>query len=108
MLLPKLPAPQRRALETALALSDSEGRIEESLVAFFLLNALQRLSDDSPTSCGGGATSSDFISPSLALLQYVLPRLDRAPIAVVLHGSWQDSFVVEPDRGAHLSSICAH
>ena len=52
------------------------------LVAFGFLNALQRLSDESPL-----LLAVDDVQwldqPSLALLQYALPRLDRAPIAVL-------------------------
>jgi DNA-binding CsgD family transcriptional regulator len=82
-LLRELPAPQRQALETALALSDSADPIEERLVAFGFLSALRRLAADTPL-----LVAVDDLQwldqPSLALLQYVLPRLEGTPIAVVL------------------------
>ena len=59
-------------------------RIEERLVAFGFLNAVQRLVRRQPDSSSRWTTSSGWIEPSLALLQYVLPRLDGAPVAVVL------------------------
>ena len=80
--LPELPAPQRRALETALALSDSEDRIEDRLVAFGFLNAVRMLAADAPL-----VIAVDDVQwldePSLALLRYALPRLEDAPVAVL-------------------------
>jgi DNA-binding CsgD family transcriptional regulator len=82
--LPQLPRPQRRALEAALALSESDGPIaEEGVVAFAFLNALKGLAvrnrlllvvDDVQW----------LDAPSLALLRFALSRLARHPVAVIL------------------------
>ena len=81
--LPELPAPQRRALETVLALSDADGQVEERLVAFGLLNALRSLAADQRLVLG--VDDVQWLDrPSLDLLRYVLPRLGDEPIAVLL------------------------
>lgn len=81
--LPDLPPPQRRALEAALALSDSDEPVEEGVVAFAVLGALRRLAADQPL-----VLAVDDVQwldePSLALLRYVLPRLDEDPVAALL------------------------
>ncbi len=81
--LPELPAPQRRALEAALGLSDSEGPIEERLVAFAFLSTLRKLARDSRV-----LLAVDDVQwldqPSLALLRYALPRFEGAPVAALL------------------------
>jgi DNA-binding CsgD family transcriptional regulator len=82
--LPQLPRPQRRALEAALALSESDGALaEEGVVAFAFLNVLRRL-----------AVSSRLLlvvddvqwldAPSLAMLRFVLSRLATDRITVLL------------------------
>jgi hypothetical protein len=81
--LPDLPPPQRRALELALALSDSGNPVEERLVAFAFLNALRRLAERNPL-----LLAVDDVqwldASSLALLRYVLPRFESEPVAAVL------------------------
>ncbi len=81
--LPELPPPQRRALEVALALSDSGAPVEERLVAFAFLNALRRLGERNPL-----LLAVDDVqwldAPSLALLRYALPRFESEPVAAVL------------------------
>lgn len=81
--LPELPPPQRRALEVAIALSDSSAPVEERLVAFAFLNALRRLAERSPL-----LLAVDDVqwldAPSLALLRYALPRFESEPVAAVL------------------------
>jgi DNA-binding CsgD family transcriptional regulator len=81
--LPELPSQQRRALETALALSDGDERLEEGLVAFALLGAIRRLAR-----AGRVLLAVDDLQwldgPSTALLRYVLPRLATEPVAAVL------------------------
>jgi DNA-binding CsgD family transcriptional regulator len=81
--LPVLPTPQRRALEVALALSDSADPVEERLVAFAFLNALRRLAERSPL-----LLAVDDVqwldAPSLALLRYALPRFESESLAAVL------------------------
>jgi DNA-binding CsgD family transcriptional regulator len=80
--LPELAAPQRSALETALALSSS-GPVEERLVAFAFLNALRCLAEDNRV-----VLAVDDVpcldKPSAALLQYALPRLKTEPVATLL------------------------
>jgi len=81
--LPDLPPPQQRALELALALSDSGNPVEERLVAFAFLNALRRLAERNPL-----LLAVDDVqwldASSLALLRYVLPRFESEPVAAVL------------------------
>lgn len=81
--LPELPPPQRRALEVAIALSDSSAPVEERLVAFAFLNALRRLAERTPV-----LLAVDDVqwldAPSLALLRYALPRLESEPVAAVV------------------------
>ena len=74
--LPELPGPQRRALEAALALSESEGPpAKESVVAFAFLSTLRKLA------VGNGLLLAiDDVqwldAPSLAMLRFALARLD--------------------------------
>ncbi len=81
--LPELPPPQRRALEVALALSDSGAPVEERLVAFAFLNVLRRLAERTPLLLA--VDDLQWLdAPSLALLRYALPRFESEPVAVVL------------------------
>jgi DNA-binding CsgD family transcriptional regulator len=82
--LPQLPRPQRRALEAALALSESEGPpAEEGVVAFAFLSTLRKLAVDNQL-----VLAIDDVqwldAPSLAMLRFALPRLDAEPVAVIL------------------------
>src|SRR5215218_878073 len=78
-----LPAPQRDALETALALSDAEEPLEERLVAFAFLNAVRALAGE-----GAVALAVDDLQwldePTSSLLQYAVARLEDEPVAVFL------------------------
>jgi predicted ATPase len=81
--LPQLPGPRRRALESALALSDTEGAdVDERVLAFTFLGALRVLAAERPL-----LLAVDDVqwldAPSLALLRFALPRLEREPIATV-------------------------
>jgi DNA-binding CsgD family transcriptional regulator len=82
--LPQLPRPQRRALEAALALSESDGPpAEEGVVAFAFLSTLRKLAVDNQL-----LLAIDDVqwldAPSLAMLRFALPRLDADPVAVIL------------------------
>ena len=82
--LPQLPPPQRRALEAALALSESDGALaEEGVLAFAFLNALRKLAAGNRL-----LLVVDDVqwldAPSLAMLRFALPRLARDPVAVLL------------------------
>jgi DNA-binding CsgD family transcriptional regulator len=82
--LPQLPRPQRRALEAALALSESDGAVaEEGAVAFAFLNVVRRLAlgnrlllviDDVQW----------LDAPSLAIVRFALSRLARDRVTVIL------------------------
>ena len=77
--LPQLPRPQRRALEAALALSESDGApAEEGVVAFAFLNTLRRLAVGNRL-----LLAIDDVqwldAPSLAMLRFALSRLEREP-----------------------------
>jgi DNA-binding CsgD family transcriptional regulator len=82
--LPQLPRPQRRALEAALALSESDGaHADEGVVAFAFLSALRVLAADNRL-----LLVIDDVqwldAPSMAMLRFVLPRLDTEPVAAIL------------------------
>ena len=82
--LPQLPPPQQRALEAALALSESDGALaEEGVLAFAFLNALRQLAAGNQL-----LLVLDDVqwldAPSLAMLRFALPRLARDPVAVIL------------------------
>jgi DNA-binding CsgD family transcriptional regulator len=82
--LPILPRPQRRALEAALALSESEGPpAEEGVVAFAFLSTLRQLAVDNRL-----LLAIDDVqwldAPSLAMLRFALPRLETEPVAAIL------------------------
>jgi DNA-binding CsgD family transcriptional regulator len=83
-LLPKLPRPQRRALETALALSDSDAApADESVVAFAFLTSLQTLAANNRL-----LLVIDDVqwldAPSLAILRFALSRLEKEPVTAIL------------------------
>jgi DNA-binding CsgD family transcriptional regulator len=83
-MLPQLPPPQRRALEAALALSESEGPpAEEGVVAFAFLSALRKLAVDNRV-----LLAIDDIQwldgPSLAMLRFALARLEAERVAAIL------------------------
>ena len=82
--LPQLPGPQRRALEAALALSESEeAPAEEGVVAFAFLSTLRMLAVDNRL-----LLAIDDVqwldAPSLAMLRFALPRLEAETVAVIL------------------------
>ena len=82
--LPQLPRPQRRALEAALALSDSKGPpAGEGVVAFAFLTTLRELAVDNPL-----LLSIDDVqwldAPSLAMVRFALSRLEAEQVAVIL------------------------
>ena len=81
--LPQLPTPQRRALQTALALSDADEPVEERLVAFALLGAIRSLAGANRVLLA--VDDLQWLDgPSSALLRYVLPRLAGEPVAALL------------------------
>jgi DNA-binding CsgD family transcriptional regulator len=82
--LPQLPRPQRRALETALALSESEGPpAEEGVVAFAFLSTLRTLALGNRL-----LLAIDDVqwldAPSLAMLRFALARLETEQVAAIL------------------------
>lgn len=81
--LPELPPIQRRALEAALLLADSEGRADERVIAAAFLSALKTLSQNEPL-----LVAVDDVQwldgPSLATLRFALPRLRAEPVATLL------------------------
>jgi DNA-binding CsgD family transcriptional regulator len=82
--LPQLPLPQRRALEAALALSESEGPpAEEGIVAFAFLSTLRQLAVENRLLLA--IDDAQWLdAPSLAMLRFALPRLDAEPVVVIL------------------------
>jgi DNA-binding CsgD family transcriptional regulator len=82
--LPQLPRPQRRALEAALALAESDGaRTDERVVAFAFLSALRTLAAGNRL-----LLAIDDVqwldAPSLAMLRFALPRLEAEPVTAIL------------------------
>jgi DNA-binding CsgD family transcriptional regulator len=82
--LPQLPRPQRRALEAALALSESDGApADEGVVAFAFLSTLRRLAVGNPLLLA----IDDFQwldAPSLAMLRFALSRLETERVVAIL------------------------
>jgi DNA-binding CsgD family transcriptional regulator len=81
--LARLPAPQKRALEAALGIAEGAGSIDDRLVAFAFLSALKGLAEERRL-----LVAVDDLhwldQPSLALLQYALPRLGDAHVAALI------------------------
>jgi DNA-binding CsgD family transcriptional regulator len=82
--LPQLPRPQRRALETALALAESDvARADERVVAFAFLSTLRTLADGKRL-----VLAVDDVqwldAPSLAMLRFALTRLEDETVAAFL------------------------
>jgi DNA-binding CsgD family transcriptional regulator len=81
--LPELPPIQRRALEAALLLGESESRADERAVGAAFLGALQLLAADGPA-CLAVDDVHWLDASSLAALRFALARLDREPVAALL------------------------
>ncbi len=79
----ELPPIQRRALEAALLLGDTEVDADERAVAAAFLAAVRRLSGDSPL-CVAVDDVQWLDAASIAALGYALARLDREPVAALL------------------------
>ena len=82
--LPKLSAPQRRALEKALLLSDTgDTAVDERDIAVAFLNTLRILAEERPL-----VVAIDDVhwldGPSLAILRFALARLRNEPVATLL------------------------
>jgi DNA-binding CsgD family transcriptional regulator len=81
--LPHLPPIQRRALEAALLLAESELQADERAVGAAFLEALRLLAADSPI-CVAVDDIQWLDAASLAALRFALARLDREPVAALL------------------------
>ena len=81
--LPELPPIQRRALEAALLLGESEIHADDRAVAAAFLGALRLLARDSPL-CLAVDDIQWLDAASLAALRYALARLDDEPVAALL------------------------
>ena len=81
--LPELPPVQRRALEAALLLGESEVRADDRAVAAAFLGALRLLAGDGPV-CLAVDDIQWLDAASLAALRYALARLEREPVAALL------------------------
>jgi DNA-binding CsgD family transcriptional regulator len=81
--LPALPPPQRRALETALLLAEGTGAPDSHTVSVAVLAAIQLLAAGRPL-----VVAVDDVqwldSPSRAVLEFVARRLRAQPVALVL------------------------
>ena len=78
-----LPAPQQKALETALALTAAERPVDEGVLAFAFLGAVRTLAAE-----GSVVLAVDDVQwldqPSLALLRYAISRFEDERVAVFL------------------------
>ena len=81
--LPELPPIQRRALEAALLLGESEIHADERAVAAAFLGALRLLARDGPL-CLAVDDVQWLDAASLAALRYALARLEGEPVATLL------------------------
>ncbi len=81
--LPRLPAPQRRAIEVVLLLEDDDGRpAEPRTVAAGVLSLVRELARDQPILLA--IDDAQWLDPaSEMVLEYVLRRLGTAPVAVL-------------------------
>jgi len=81
--LPELPPIQRRALEAALLLGESDIHADDRAVAAAFLGALRLLAGESPL-CLAIDDVQWLDAASLTALRYALARLDQEPIAALL------------------------
>ena len=81
--LAELPPIQRRALEGALLLGESELPVDERAVAAAFLGALRLLAGGNPL-CVAIDDVQWLDAASLTAIRYALARLDREPIATLL------------------------
>jgi DNA-binding CsgD family transcriptional regulator len=81
--LPELPPIQRRALEAALLLGESEIRADDRAVAAAFLGALRLLARDRPL-CLAVDDLQWLDAASAGALRYALARLEREPVAALL------------------------
>ena len=103
--LPQLPRPQRRALEAALALSESDGApADEGVVAFAFLSTLRRLAVGNPL-----LLAIDDVqwldAPSLAMLRFALSRLETERVVAIL--SARDEVPLWVHRGVPEARLLA-
>jgi DNA-binding CsgD family transcriptional regulator len=82
--LPELPPIQRRALEAALLLGESEIQPDDRAVAAAFLGALRLLAAGASPLCLAVDDVQWLDAASLATLAYALARLDREPVAALL------------------------
>jgi len=82
-LLPELPPIQKRALEAALFLGESELHADDRAVAAAFLGALRLLTRDRPV-CLAVDDVQWLDAASLAALRYALARLDDEPVVALL------------------------
>jgi DNA-binding CsgD family transcriptional regulator len=81
--LPELPAIQRRALEAALLLGESDVPADDRVVAAAFLGALRVLADDRRV-CVAIDDLQWLDVASVSALRYALARLDQEPVAALL------------------------
>ncbi|MDX6423033.1 MAG: hypothetical protein QOI67_504, partial [Gaiellaceae bacterium] len=79
----ELPPIQRRALEVALLLGDSEAHADERVVGAAFLGALRLLAAEAPV-CLAVDDIQWLDAASLAAVRHVLARLDHEPVAALL------------------------
>jgi len=83
-ILPQLPRPQRRALESALALSESDDvPADEGVVAFAFVSVLRKLVGENRV-----LLAIDDVqwldAPSLGILKFAMSRLEKLKVASIL------------------------
>jgi DNA-binding CsgD family transcriptional regulator len=97
--LHELPARQRRALDTALALADAEEVVEQGVLAFAFMRVLRSLAEEAAV-----LLAVDDVHwldrPSLALLRYALRRLESEPVAALVTARGQGAAWLRSDLPA--------
>ena len=81
--LPELPPIQRRALEAALLLGETQASADDRAVAAAFLSVLRALTRDGPV-CLAADDIQWLDAATLAALRFTLARLDDLPVAAVL------------------------
>jgi DNA-binding CsgD family transcriptional regulator len=82
--LPVLPPIQRRALESALLIGDTEVAADDRAVAAAFLGAVRLLAAEAAPVCLAIDDLQWLDAASLAALQFALPRLDHGLVAALL------------------------
>jgi DNA-binding CsgD family transcriptional regulator len=102
--LPELPPIQRRALETALLLGDSDGGADERAVASAFLRALRLLTTETPV-CLVIDDLQWLDAASLAVTRFAVPRLNDACVALFAVRGEPPTWLLRSLPGSSLATV---